>query len=186
MGRRAVTRERMPMGMSGVTSSPTRGDATDGGRAVTRKMMPMGMSGVTSSPTRGDATDGVRAALRMGRGGGFFVESAGDVVGSGLVGRRQTASRGGGRAVIGSARGTRYGDDRAGTDRGRRLNGAGARGARRPVWRKRAGLRRRVGRRSPAEISNLASGISARWRGPGSWQRRRGCRRCRPCRRTRG
>ncbi|OWY72361.1 hypothetical protein B7486_05425 [cyanobacterium TDX16] len=80
-------------------------------------------------------------ALRMGRRGDSFLESSGYIVGSGLVRSRQTASRGGGRAVIGLARGERHGkgfpfgwvrernlapavEDRAGADRGRRLNGA--------------------------------------------------------------
>ncbi len=83
----------------------------------------------------------LNGAQRMGRGGDFFVERAGDVVGSGLVRRRQTASRGEGRAVIGLARGERHGkgfpfewvregnlapavEDRADADQGRRLNGA--------------------------------------------------------------
>ncbi len=62
----------------------------------------------------------------MGRGGDFSVGSAGDVGGSGLVGRRQTASRGGGRAVIRSARDMRKGDHSAGAGRG-----LGRRGVRR-------------------------------------------------------
>ncbi|GMU33781.1 MAG: hypothetical protein AMXMBFR20_16530 [Planctomycetia bacterium] len=73
----------------------------------------MGRGGTVRMGREGTVRMGRGGTVRMGRvrrygsgcGGGLFVASADEVVGSGLVVRRQTASRGGGRAVIGSERG---------------------------------------------------------------------------------